>query len=92
MKTMFLRVAAGTLLAGAVLLGWAAPASAHPMPSAIVSLDATDTHVSAHIAIPLTDLSMAMGVDPTNGHAELDSTGKQKVTDYLGSHIGFATP
>ncbi|WP_045741726.1 HupE/UreJ family protein [Actinoplanes rectilineatus] len=75
-----LRVPAGIAVAvTAALLFGASPAAAHPMPHTVVLLDVHETSVTAHLEIPLSDLTLASGLDGGFG-------------PYLSEHIKPATP
>ncbi|BCY12418.1 HupE/UreJ family protein [Actinoplanes sp. L3-i22] len=61
------------------LLSGASPASAHPMPHSVVTLDVHGSSVTASLQIPATaDFVLASGVDPGS---------TERVRDYLAAHL-----
>ncbi|MFT3862486.1 HupE/UreJ family protein [Micropruina sp.] len=91
MKTWAQAVAAGLLaIAGALAAAW--PASAHPMPHSVVALSVADSHVTAAIELPLTDLTLAMGSDPLGRDGVLEAAEADQVADYLAGHLAVTSP
>ncbi|GAA1613791.1 HupE/UreJ family protein [Actinoplanes couchii] len=77
-RNRILRLLAGIAVAvpAALLLG-ASPAAAHPMPHSVVLLDVHETSVTAHLQIPLSELSLAGGLTDTASYlaAHIKPTG-----------------
>lgn len=71
----------------AVLLGVAAPASAHVVPATLVVLDAHETVVDGTMRIPLDDLEAASGIDLGDGSAAVVAARRAALTAYLRRHI-----
>ncbi|MEJ5914361.1 HupE/UreJ family protein [Pseudokineococcus sp. 1T1Z-3] len=85
--------AAGALLAGAVVLLAAAPASAHVVPSTTLTLHVQEepAQVVADVVLPAADLVTASGVDvPTDG-SPLSAPAAAEVADYLEGHVAVTT-
>ncbi|MFI1995583.1 HupE/UreJ family protein [Actinoplanes sp. NPDC020271] len=76
------------LVVTAALLFGASPASAHPMPHSVVLLDVHETSVTAHLQIPLGDLTVAGHLDLTAATLPARS---DTIRDYLSDHIRPAT-
>lgn len=86
-----LRHAVALILAGAVALVVAAPATAHIVPSTTIELDVHDRDITASLTVPATDLTTASGIEvPTDGAPVPEETATA-VAAYLADHIAVTS-
>lgn len=81
-----LALAAGAALL-ALLVGAAAPASAHVVPTSTIQLDVGESDVTAAVAIPLSDVEAATGLalgDETQADVDAEA---DAIEDYLVAHF-----
>jgi hydrogenase/urease accessory protein HupE len=84
----FLRGAIRALLA-AVVLGLAAPASAHPVPFSYLDLEVRDEAVEGRIRVHLVDLAPVLGIADPNDllRPQVRAAQRQRIERYLASRI-----
>lgn len=75
------------LIAGAVVLGAAAPARAHVVPSTTVALDVHADSITASLVLPTTDLETASGIALPPAGAGFGDTETEAVAAYLVEHF-----
>ena len=81
-------VIAGAVAVGALVVGVAAPASAHVLPSTSVVLDVTGSStIDAELRIPVSDLESASGIDLGDASAAEVSAAATQLRTYIAGHF-----